>query len=240
MVGTPATAFVTVINGGPVTALDVGIALDPSVPVTFDYQVTDPRTNVPIGAVNTPADIPPGASQSYVISLRPDAAFSPIDLTFRMSGVNADAAPVFVGTNTLLMSASSTRGPDLVALGLTPSGDGIVNIGGTTGIGIFSVVTVSLKKKAVLTATADTGGANLPVVLSVCQTNPVSGACMNPIVPGPSATLQTDALDTPTFAVFVQGAGDILFSPATSRLFLRFKTASGATVGSTSAALRTQ
>lgn len=52
--------------------------------------------------------------------------------------------------------------------------------------------------------------------------------------------MQINANQTPTFAVFAMGTGRVPFPPAVNRVFIRFKTAGGATVGATSVALRTQ
>jgi hypothetical protein len=49
---------------------------------------------------------------------------------------------VNVGLNTVLLSASANPVPDIVALGATLSGDGIVNIPGVAGIGAFAVATI--------------------------------------------------------------------------------------------------
>jgi len=53
-------------------------------------------------------------------------------------------------------------------------------------------------------------------------------------------TTQIDTGQTPTFAVFAQGTGNISFDPAHHRLFLRLKDASDVTRGSTSVAVRTK
>ena len=78
----------------------------------------------------------------------------------------------------------------------------------------------------------------MPVSLSLCQTNPANGQCISAI--GPSVTTQINANATPTFGIFVQGAGNVPFDPATNRIFVRFKDAGNVTRGSTSVALRTQ
>jgi len=85
--------------------------------------------------------------------------------------------------------------PDIVAL--AASGDpGYVDIPGATGTGVFAVATVNLGIDATITAAANTGAANLPVITLLCQTNPTTGNCLAP----PSSTVSTDipANATPT------------------------------------------
>jgi hypothetical protein len=114
---------------------------------------------------------------------------------------------------------------------------GIVDIPGPAGSGAFAVATVNLGASSSITASADTGSAALPVTLSLCQTNPQTGACISTI--GPSVTTTINAHDTPTFAIFVKGGGTVPFAPAGNRVFVRFKDA-GVTRGATSVAVRTQ
>jgi hypothetical protein len=45
---------------------------------------------------------------------------------------------------------------------------------------------------------------------------------------------------TPTFGIFVQGAGNVPFDPALNRIFVRFTDAGNVTRGSTSVAVMTQ
>ena len=140
--------------------------------------------------------------------------------------------------NTLLFSASATAIPDIVALGATLTNDGIVNIPGTTGTGVFAVVTVNVGVSSNITASADTGGASLPLNISLCQTNPTTGACLSP--PASSVTTTINANATPTFGIFVAGTGSVAFNPATNRIFVRFKDSAAVTRGPTSVAVRTQ
>ena len=91
---------------------------------------------------------------------------------------------------------------------------------------------------AAITASADTGAATLPVTVTLCQTNPATGACISPT--GPNVTTTINANQTPTFAIFVAGNGTVPFSPADKRIFVRFKDSGGVTRGSTSVAVRTQ
>jgi hypothetical protein len=56
-------------------------------------------------------------------------------------------------------------------------------------------------------AGANTGTANLPVTLTICQTNPTSGACL--AAPAPSATTDIPPGATPTFGIFVTGSAAV-------------------------------
>jgi len=59
--------------------------------IVFTYQTTDPNTNQPTGNPNTPANIVAGASQTFVISLRPTQAFAPTNIQFTFQGSNTNA-----------------------------------------------------------------------------------------------------------------------------------------------------
>lgn len=237
-VGTAATAFVTMINASPsITVLDAGPSLS-SLPASFTFQTTDPATNTPIGTANTLVNIPPGGTQSFVVALTPTAPFTS-DVAFNFSAINASLVSAISGVNTLFMAASADPVPDIVALASTlPPDPGIVNIPGTMGTGVFAVATVNVGIGGLITVSADTGAATLPITLLVCQTNPQTGACL--ASPAPSVTTQIDANATPTFSIFAMGAGSVPFNPATNRVVARFKDAGGVTRGATSIAVRTQ
>jgi hypothetical protein len=247
-----ATAFATILDLGQPAALsgatsaqaNIGgiactIALASGIPATFHYQTTNPATNQLTGTRDTPVNIAPGGFQTFVISITPTGPFDPTDVAFNFNCANAASVPVISGLNTLLLSASTTPTPDIVALGATIGNTGIVNIPGTNGTGFFGVATVNVGASSQITASADTGGANLPVNLSICQTNPATAACLSPA--SSFVTTQINTGQTPTFAIFVQGKGAIIpFDPANNRITVRFKDAGGVTRGATSVAVRTQ
>jgi hypothetical protein len=97
---------------------------------------------------------------------------------------------------------------------------------------------VNVGVTAVITASADTGAAPLPVIISLCETNPATGTCISAI--GPSVTTQINANATPTFGIFVQGNGNVPFDPAGNRVFVRFTDSVNVPRGATSVAVRTQ
>jgi hypothetical protein len=237
-VGSPATAFVTVINTGTTTATAVGITLITGIPATFAYQTTDPATNALTGTRNTPVDIAAGASQTYVIAITPTAPFGASDIALSFAGTNTVPVQTIIEVNTLLGSASANPVPDIVALAASAD-PGIVDIPGANGTGVFAVATVNVGASGSITMTADTGGVNLPVRILLCQTNPQTSACLPP---GPAASVTTviNAGATPTFGVFVTGTGAVPFDPANNRIFFRAKDAGGVTRGATSEAVRTQ
>jgi peptidyl-Asp metalloendopeptidase len=237
-VGATATAFATIINAGSVTAPACGISLLTSLSATFTYQTTDPATNQVTGAPNTPANIAAGAAQSYVFALTPSAPVASTDVQLNFDCTNTDPAPITTGLNTLLLSASATPVPDMVALAATPSNDGIVNIPGGTGTGAFAVATVNVGASGSITASADTGAASLPLTVSLCETNPATGQCISGIGSTVTTTINTNA--TPTFGIFVQASANVAFDPALNRIFVRFKDSGAVTRGSTSVAVRTQ
>ena len=183
-------------------------------------------------------NIAAGAAQRYVFALTPSATVAPTDVQLSFDCTNTDLAPINVGLNTLLLSASTSAVPDIVALAATLTNDGIVNTPGAGGTGVFSVATVNVGVQGLISATADTGATSLPLTVSLCETNPATGQCISAI--GGSVTTTINANATLTFGIFVQGNGNVPFDPAANRVFVRFKPSEGVTRGSTSVAVRTQ
>jgi hypothetical protein len=163
---------------------------------------------------------------------------APTDVQFSFDCANSSPAPINTGLNTLLLSASATPVPDIVALAATTTNDGIVNILGTNGIGAFAVATVNVGATGAITASADTGATSLPLTVSLCETNPATAQCISGISSTVTTTINANA--TPTFGIFVQGNGNVPFDPALNRIFVRFKDGGNVTRGSTSVAVRTQ
>ena len=147
-------------------------------------------------------------------------------------------APVTPGVNTLLLSASATPVPDIVALAATESNDGILHIPGNSGSNAFAVATVNLGASAMITAAANTGPVSLPLAISICQTDPATGQCLT--VAGPSAATVIPGGATPTFGIFATAIAGVPFLPATNRIFVEFSDANEVVRGSTSVAIETQ
>ena len=83
-----------------------------------------------------------------------------------------------VGLNTLLLSASNTPVPDIVALAATTGNDGIVNIPGASGTGVFALATVNVGIGDTIAASADTGLTGLPVQITLCQTKSTAASVL--------------------------------------------------------------
>jgi streptogramin lyase len=237
-IGSPTTAFATIINGGATNATGCAIQPVTPVPAAFQYQTTDPTTNQVTGALNSPVNIAAGGSQSFVFGLMTNAPFVPTLLQFGFDCAGTDAAQSVPALNTLLLSASATPVPDIIATVATASNDGILDIAGTAGSAAMAVATADVGAGGTITATANTGSATLPLALTLCQTDPTSSACLNP--PATSVTTMIAANATPTFGVFGTASGSIAFNPANSRIFVQFTDSGGTIRGETSVAVRTQ
>ena len=236
-VGNPATAFATIINSDPATATQCSIAPASVVTASFRYQTTDAATNALTGSANTPVDIPPGGSQSFVVAFTPTAAFAPTDVGFIFDCTNTEPAPSLFGVNTLLLSASDTPVADIIALAVTASGDGIVNLPSETGSAAFALASASVGTDAGLVSiSASTLNAGLPVTTALCETNPATGQCLSP--PALSLSKTISASDTASYAVFVTGSGSVPFDPANNRIVVEFQQAGGVVRGRTSVAVR--
>jgi virginiamycin B lyase len=238
-VGGTATAFATIINSGSAAAQTCGITPVTSRPVVFHYQTTDPSTNQVTGTSDTPVTIASGASQSFVVGLTASAAFAGTEMVFAFGCAGSLPAPVYPAVNTLLLTASTTPEPDVVALAATPSGDGILTLNGSSGANAFAVASVNLGATGVVTV-APSINSSAALILTVCQTT-AQGQCMA----APTSTLNTTiaANATPTFSVFVFGEGlAVPFVPQANRVLLIFSTAAApnVTLGETSVAVRTQ
>jgi hypothetical protein len=238
-VRTPASAFATMINAGPGPVQECAptpIATAPPLPATYSFQTTDEQ-NQPTGAANTPASIPSGGSQNFVFVFTPTGAFTTttVSIAFACDGTNPAAA--IPGVTTLLLGASTTPGPDLIAVAATADQNGIVTIPGPAGTGAFAVATANLAATATIAVSADTGIAVLPLTILICQTVPATGECMAP--PAPVVTLSIPGGAAPTFGIFAAASGAVPFDPAVNRIFVGYRE-NGVLRGATSVAVQTQ
>jgi hypothetical protein len=131
------------------------------------------------------------------------------------------------------------KNPAPAILTLTASNNqGYVDIPGATGTGAFAVSTVNIGSDGIITVSTDTGAVTLPVSVTICQTDPATGACLG--TPAANVTTTITANATPTFGIFVAGLAAVADLPGVNRVFVSFTDANGVLCGETSVAVRTQ
>ncbi len=252
--GTAVTGFATIVNAGAATAHGCHIELPPlttpaAISTTLLYQTTDPSSNVPTGTPNTPADIAPGTFQTFYFAVTVSSADTSYDWTAQNMPLvftcdNAAPASTIYGVTSFLVTASQTPIPDVLSIASTPSGDGILNLPGTTGANAMATAAINIGAPGTVICTANPNPAGftsrtLAANLSICQTNG-SGQCTNPATPGASVTLTLAQNDIATFSIFAQGQGqDVPFDPANRRVFFSCKQ-DVRVLGEASVAVRTQ
>lgn len=237
-VGKYATAFANIINIGTLPGNDCELALPPGIPADFDYQTTNLATNQVTGSPNTPVDIPPGAMQGFVFAIKPTASFPAEEIYLDFICANSPPAPNYEGVNTFILSSAVNPPPDLLAVGGTLSGDGVVRLGNKNGVSAFAASALNIGSAGVISVSVDDGGLALPLTLTVCETY-ASGQ----FIPGKCSTDQVTSSVSANGVVFhtvtVQAQGkDVPFLPQANRLFLRYKH-NGTTVGATTVAVTT-
>ena len=238
--GDPITVFASVINAGADPAQNCTISIPSGSPVTLSYQPTN-AANVPVGPPDVPFAIAPGANKSFILAFTPTALSTGIDLFPAFVCDNASVAPI-PGVNTVFLTIDDHAVPDILSIGATPMGDGIIHVP-MDGISFMTASAINIgagdtagSADAAVTVSTDDGGAGLPLLLQICETDAL-GACMNPPGPGPVSTVI--GAGARFFAVFVsdQASGGIAFDPASKRIFLRFKDGTGTVRSVTSAAV---
>jgi hypothetical protein len=225
--------FATVLNPTNVPFTHCDITPVATLPATFLFQTTDPATNVPTGTPNTQVSIGALGFQTFLLAFTPQAPFPATDVEFAFACDGVIPAAPISAVNTLTLSARSSPGPDLIALAASATPGRLI----LAGAGAFAVATANVGAPGDVTVSADTGATPLPLAFAICQTDPGTGECTSIAAPTIATTIAPGA--TPTFTVFVTGAGTLAFDPEHHRIFVRFS--DGAIVrGATSVAVKTQ
>jgi|HubBroStandDraft_1064217.scaffolds.fasta_scaffold00762_15 DNA-binding beta-propeller fold protein YncE len=254
-----ASIFATIINTGTVALDTCQIALPNDAPagLALTFQTTDPTTNHSTGQPNQPVSIAAGAAQSFVMTLSSGTPVTALGESFLFGCDGTTPAPVFSGINTADLTISATPTADVIAAAATPGQTGIISVPeGTNPFVAFPVAAFNLGAGAPLQVSADSGSffpvdetgetagfkQTLPLTVQICQTNPLSGQCLN--APAPEITVDFPRGATATFTVFLAATGPVIpESLQEPRLFLRFNQATGApipdSVGNTSVAVVT-
>ena len=230
-VGDRATVFASVINTSPAELTGCSVTPLTRVPADFSYQITD-ANNALLASPNTPFAIAASASQSLLLTFKPDDDFDPVDVFLQFECDERVSAASNLGLNSVLLSADNAPVADVI--GLTT----VVNLPAETDTtSLFAVGSANVGAAGEITVTVDDGGAGLPVELGLCETAAETGACKN--AASESVTLTYDELSTRSFAIFVTPRGPVDPDPAKNRLFVRFTDAGGMPRGATSTAIFT-
>ncbi len=233
VVGTPATVFATVLNPDSVAANACSISLVTSVPVDFFYQTTNPTDNTLSGSRDTPADIPAGGSQSFLIGLTPTAEFGATDVEFAFTCDTGTAANAS-GINTLLMAADATQAADVVAVVQTATLDGIALLPRDGAFGFFAMATTNVGTAATIRAEA-VPNFGLDGFSLICETNQNTGECL--AEPAVSVVAPLAADGTRTYSIFVSSREPFDLDAAGRRVVVEFRDGNGDIRGAASVAV---
>lgn len=235
--GQPATAFLTAVNSGSHDAHACHIRPGRPFDGAFSFQPTDPQTNQPVGSLDVAIGIPAGESRSFVVAATPAAGSEAAgyDLPVSVQCANSPSSLEISGVNSLRLSFSSTPAPDLIAIGSTVGNTGILDIP-AGGSAAFAVATANVGAAGTMTLRPVATG-DLSLDLTICETNPATGACMADRSASLTRTYASN--ETASFAVFARSEDSVPFTPATRRVFLEAVDDGGISRGSTSVAVRT-
>jgi len=183
-----------------------------------------------------------GHVQSFIFSYTPLGAFPAPEVERDFQCINAASAETTPNVNTLLLSGNAMPAGDVIALSSTLTNNGIVEISGNSGIGSFAVASINLGIDSDLNVQAVLTDPATSVELSICQTNPTDGICINPIDASPNPVALTIAAgETPTFSIFVVATGDVPLDAANTRIQVQFTDQSTGDIrGATSVAVTTE
>jgi len=234
-VGHTASAFATMIaTSGSPTACMVGLPVSAPTGLTMTYQGTDPSTNMPNATINTPVNTV-GGKATFVLSFSSTTSLQVTGQQLEYSCSGSVSPLSLSGISSIDMDFSSSAIANIVAEEQTPSNNGILTVP-VNSSSAFAVATDNAgNATGAVTVSTDTGSASLPLTLTICQTIPSTGACM--ATPASSVSLSIIQNATPTFSVFAAASSSIALSPATNRIFVRFRVGS-VEVGATSVAVQ--
>jgi len=221
-VGTTAVFFTDLINTSAVSqTLTVAPTTLSSLPVTLLACQQDPVTTACMSAPSSSLSVTIPAndgSASFTTFVTSTAAipYNPVNnlvyLTFADSQGTVQAAG-FANVNTEMNLEA------LQVIAATPSDNDVLTIPfSTQGTGAFAVEVANFGPPTDAGVTLSSG--NLPVNVTICQTNPSNGQCLAPPVGenGISVPLATET--SATFSVFVTATAAIASDPTNNRIYV--------------------
>lgn len=261
----PVAIFATVENAGTAALGNCRVSLPDDAPagLALSFQPTNPATNRPVGLVDQPVAIAAGQGQSFVLTLTAATPLAALGQSFLFTCDGTTPAPVFAGINTADITFTSGPTADIVAAAATPGQSGVITVPQATGnlpqgagpFTAFPIAAFNIGTPAQVQVSSDSGSFlpaasagtapgfkdTLPITVLLCQTNPLSGACL--AQPAATLTLNFPTGATATFSVFVTATAPIPNSLSESRLFIRFTEPNSGgvanSVGSSSVAVTT-
>ncbi|MBI1339843.1 hypothetical protein GC169_06490 [bacterium] len=254
----PLTGFMSIINSGAQPAIGCHLRTAQFSAYRMFFQATDPASNLPIGSIDAPIDIPAGATRTFVFSVEsfatelgdPTAAVNP----FQIECANATSGAIGGLASAFALTSIFTFDPaDMISIGVTPSGDGILNV--PSAGQAFPVATVNIGASATIRARAIyarpfSDPSDQAFTATICKTNPSTGQCLAPPTAEVAFTAAPNVVHT--FTAFVsRPASAPAYSPSERRMIVEFRqdspvgfisssSATPVSVGSTSAAVRAQ
>ena len=236
-VGVSATVFTTVINDSGIVAEGCSFALTNNPGgMEFSYAQTDSANQI-VGDFDAPFEIAPNSNASFVMLLRSDQPIAPVQLRWAATCSRGTGTSAIDGVNTLQFSAAESPSPDLLAIAATLQNDGVMHMqgdstGNSTGVAGIAAVNIgaagTLSVRPRVTSAPDLG-------VTICATNPVTGACIEPASLSLSQPFAADSVLT--YSVFATTSGSLALDPANRRIFVEFFDEGGSLRGSTSIAV---
>lgn len=234
-VGDTLTVFAAIANGGNTA----GTSCAPSVsgfPGTFGFRAVNSDNQTFAAPQDTAVDIPAGQTQNFILSFASAEPLNEAEIDLDFACSNALPAARVEGVNTVLLTARTEPGPDILPVMITPSGDGVMRIAALDRAQAAAVAAANIGDgtDVDVIVSADMGTLlGEPLTLGVCETGS-DGRCIdeagNPAqTPPPAGQTRINATigaGASTFSVFAyadQGAG-VRFNPDLSRVHLRFYT----------------
>jgi hypothetical protein len=245
-VGQTSVFFSTVINLSAVSqTLNVAPTTLNSLPVTLVACQANPATIACMSApsssfsVTIPATVnvnsPAFATFATFVTVNAAIPYNPVNnvvyLTFADSGGTVQVVS-FANVN----SEMNIEG--FQVLEATASNNDVLTIPfSTQGAGAFAV-DAGNAGPPISGAVVSTTSGTLPVSVTICQTNPSTGACLAP----PGSTVTVASIPTGTsvvFSVFVTATAAIASDPANNRIYVQFTDGNGKPLNFTSVAVVT-
>ena len=234
--GQEISAFLSAINAGA-ERLEGCRVTNPHPDIVFRYQLYDRQTGSlvpgtdPVFAVlpAEPGMAPPPVD--LVFFAAPGREMPPRALGFPVSCADGTETPEYEDINTLTLGSFASQPADIIAIASTTAGNGIVDLDGRTGEGLFRVAAVNIGSRAEILVRTEAGGAE-----SLLCFNNISGECISER----SASLDWTAGNgaTQTFNVYIQSDETVTLDPAVNRVRVIFE-ANGNSHGGTSVSFRT-